>query len=346
MDTVVNSPNVQNMKQQVQNGPVAQNVKAETAKTRNEFADLANARRTPEQPAATGQPLTHYHSLFYRLLSWKNPRATTISFLASLAFIFAARYLNFFGYIFKALYMILFVTATAEGVGKMAFGKGFTSQFRPRQYFVIPKASLERLTDDVEQFINFFVIEIQRVIFAENLPATVAAFLASFISYFLIKFVPLWGLAAIGTTVLYMAPLIYISNKELIDSQLERASNMVNQQAHQIRDIAAQQTGNAVNTFQNYAGEYTHLAQDKINQYRGRSTSPEATTKQHNSTDAHRATLKEDVSTGPRSTLNQDFPTAPRTTLDRDFPSAPSAEPVVVEPVVPSVEKISEPALI
>ena len=39
-------------------GPVAQNVKAETAKTKNEFADLANARTTPDQPAATGQPLT------------------------------------------------------------------------------------------------------------------------------------------------------------------------------------------------------------------------------------------------------------------------------------------------
>jgi hypothetical protein len=63
-------------------------------------------------------------------------------------------------------------TATAELAGKLAFGKGFTSQVRPRKYFVIPKASLERLLDDVEQFINFFVIEFQRVVFAENLPAT------------------------------------------------------------------------------------------------------------------------------------------------------------------------------
>lgn len=43
---------------------------------------------------------------------------------------------------------------------------------RPRKYFTIPKESLERLLDDVEQFINFFVIEFQRVLFAENIWAT------------------------------------------------------------------------------------------------------------------------------------------------------------------------------
>jgi hypothetical protein len=56
----------------------------------------------------------------------------------------------------------------------MALGKGLTSQFRPRQYFTIPKASLERLLDDTEQFINFFVIESQRIVFAENVYATIA----------------------------------------------------------------------------------------------------------------------------------------------------------------------------
>ena len=61
---------------------------------------------------------------------------------------------------------------SAEAVGHLVLGKGLTSQFRPRQYYTIPKASLERLLDDVEQFINFFVIESQRIVFAENVYAT------------------------------------------------------------------------------------------------------------------------------------------------------------------------------
>lgn len=275
MASVANHPTTQSLKDSVVNGPVGQNVQAESAKTKNEFADLANARTTPDEPAATGQPLTHYHSLFYRLLSWKNPRATAISFAFTIVFIFAARYLNVIRYIFKAVYLTLGTTAAAEVAGQATLGKGLTSQFRPRKYFTIPKASLERLLDDVEQFINFFVIESQRIVFAENVYATVAAFFASLISYFLIKFVPLWGLTLIATTVAYLGPLVYIKNKEVIDSYLKQASDMASQQATQIRDLTAQHTRNATKTFQTYAGEYTNKAQETINQYRGRSASPE-----------------------------------------------------------------------
>jgi hypothetical protein len=47
-------------------GPVGQNVQAEATKTRNEFADLANSRQTPEHKAATGQNLTRKQSLQHR----------------------------------------------------------------------------------------------------------------------------------------------------------------------------------------------------------------------------------------------------------------------------------------
>ena len=95
--------------------------------------------------------------------------------------------MNLIRYIFKSSYMVLGATATAEVIGQLAFGRGLTSQFRPRQYFTIPKASLERMTDDVEQLINFFVIESQRVVFAENVYVTVAVSLAPLnntLSYF------------------------------------------------------------------------------------------------------------------------------------------------------------------
>ncbi|KAL6712252.1 hypothetical protein ACN47E_000129 [Coniothyrium glycines] len=275
MSAANNHPAVQNAKETVLNGPVAQNVKAEGAKTRDEFADLANSRTVPEHKAATGQNLTHYHSLFYRLLSWKNPRATGIAFTTTVALIFAARYLNLIRWIFKTSYVVLGITAAAEVAGQLVLGRGLTSQFRPRQYFTIPKASLERLTDDLEQLINFFVIESQRVVFAENVYVTVAAFFTSFISYFLIKFVPLWGLALIGTSFTFLGPLIYIQNKEAIDAQLEKGYNIANQQAQQVKGLANQHAENAIKTVQGYTQQATAKAQETVNQYRARSTSPE-----------------------------------------------------------------------
>jgi len=305
MDSVSSHPATQQAKETFANGPVAQNVKAESAKTKNEFSDLANSRTTPEQPAATGQPLTHYHSMFYRLLSWKNPRATAIAFVASVLFIFAARYLSILRYIFKGIYVILGISALTEIASKSLLGNGIVSNsLRPRKYFTIPKASLERLLDDAEQFINFFVIESQRIVFAENVYVTVGAFFSAFISYFLIKFVPLWGLSLITTSVIYLAPLIYIKNKDVIDAQLQQASHLVNQQATQIKDLAATHTGNAAKTFQNYAGEYSSKAQSTINNYRGRSTSPEAIVKK------------------------EDFPSAPKA-APASAPSEPIAEPAI-----------------
>jgi hypothetical protein len=46
--------------------------------------------------------------------------------------------------------------------------------FRPKRYYTIPRESLESALEDVEQLINFFVIELQRILFAENVLVTFA----------------------------------------------------------------------------------------------------------------------------------------------------------------------------
>ena len=84
----------------------------------------------------------------------------------------------------------------------------------------------------------------------------------------------------IATTVAYLGPLVYIQNKEVIDGHLHRANTIASEQARQVRDLAAQHTGNAANTFKQYAGDYTSKAQETINNYRGRSASPETVKKE------------------------------------------------------------------
>jgi hypothetical protein len=48
------------------------------------------------------------------------------------------------------------------------------ASFRPKRYYTIPRESLEAALEDVEQLINFFVIELQRILFAENVLVTFA----------------------------------------------------------------------------------------------------------------------------------------------------------------------------
>lgn len=68
-NTVQNHPATQSVKENIGNGPVADVAKEQHAKTTSEISNLSNSRTTPDKNAATGQPLTHYHSFFYTLLS-------------------------------------------------------------------------------------------------------------------------------------------------------------------------------------------------------------------------------------------------------------------------------------
>jgi hypothetical protein len=75
---------------------------------------------------------------------------------------------------FDAYILIRLVTALAEILGKIVMGHGVAASFRPHRYYKVPKETLETFLDDIEQLINFFVIEFQRILFAENPAATVA----------------------------------------------------------------------------------------------------------------------------------------------------------------------------
>ncbi|CAF9913118.1 MAG: hypothetical protein ALECFALPRED_008639 [Alectoria fallacina] len=309
-NTIQNHPATQSVKDTLGNGPVADHVNDQRAKTTYEFRNLADSRTTPEQSTATGQPLTHYHSFFYNLLSWENPRATTLSFISIVLFIFAARYLPALRWSFKALWMVLGITASAEIAGKLVLSQGLASSFRPKKYYTIPREALEASLEDVEQLINFFVIEFQRVLFAENVVHTVAGFVAALLSYWLIKVVPFWGLSLIAVSCIYMGPLIYMTNKELIDHHVKNASEVANAQANQLKDLAGHHTARAHETVKSYAGDYSAKAQEYMGSARGRSTSPEV----NSSKPISDAPIKSEPGSSPKYS-SDDFPHAPKQDL-------------------------------
>ncbi|KAI1398347.1 Reticulon-domain-containing protein [Hypoxylon fuscum] len=304
--------NAQAAYNQIASGPVAQNVKDQHAKTSAEFSNLANSRQTPSQPAATGQPLTHYHSFFSELLSWNNPRASAIAYASVVSLIFVARYLDVVRYTFKLTWMALGVTVLAEIAGKTILGNGLATQLRPRKYYTVPRETLDSLIGDVHELINFFVIESQRILFAENVSASTVAAIGAFLSYYLVKIVPYWGLALVSTTLLFFVPLVYSTNQELIDHHLKQASDLVNSQTQQLRQVASKHTSQATEITKQYMGDYTAKAQQMI---RGRSASPEASPKPAQS---H---LKD-----------SDFPKAPKVDLrgkEEDSESESEEEPLI-----------------
>ena len=82
--------------------------------------------------------------------------------------------------------MVLGVTILAEVLGKVVLNNGLATQVRPRRYYTVPRETLDALIGDVHELINFFVIEAQRIIFAENVAASAAVSLQTQ-SYQLVK---------------------------------------------------------------------------------------------------------------------------------------------------------------
>ncbi|KHN98178.1 cell lysis protein-like protein [Metarhizium album ARSEF 1941] len=248
----------------VANGPIARNVKDQNAKTQAEFSNLAASRKTPSTPAATGQPLTHYHSLFSELLSWKNPRASAIAYASIVSFIFVVRYLDVIRWGFKLSFMALAITVAAEVTGKVVLSHGLATQMRPRHYWTVSRSTIDSMIADFHELVNFFVIEAQRILFVENVGASVAAGIAAFVSYHLIKLVPYWGLAVIATTVAFFVPLVYTCNQELIDQHIKTASDAISAQTAQVRSVAQKQADQLTTMGKQYAGDYTGKVQEML----------------------------------------------------------------------------------
>ena len=70
--------------------------------------------------------------------------------------------------------MVLGITIAAEVAGKTVMNTGLASQLRPRKYYTISRETLDASIGDVHELINFVVIEAQRILFAENIWASVS----------------------------------------------------------------------------------------------------------------------------------------------------------------------------
>lgn len=132
------------------------------------------------------------------------------------------------------------------------------------------------------------------------------AFTAAFTAYWLIRFVPLWSLSLIAVTVAYFAPLIYISNREIIDEQISNAQAVISSHTNQLKDVAGEHTSHATGLMKQYVGEYSSKAQEYIGHVR--SAAPEMS-----------KVAPTPVKTEP----------APEPQIKtEDFPEAPKEEPV------------------
>ena len=115
----------------------------------------------------------------------------------------------------------------------------------------------------------------------------------------------MWGMALISTCVLYLAPLVYLQNKEFIDEHITHAHHVISEQAAQVADLTAQHTSKGLESMKAYTGDYAAKASEMVGTARQKIPLP--------------------ATGNPEPVARTDFPTAP----NNDLPSAATADSTI-----------------
>jgi len=209
-----------------------------------------------KKPCSTTPESSHYHSVVRDLITWKDTRQSSIAFGVSALLIVAAHYLPIVRISFKTLYLSFGLTALVEVLSNNTVGTGLISKFRPAKYYTINKNSLQQFLNDVAEVANFLVIEFQRVLFVEDANVTGAAFVATFISYWFVKYLPLWALALAADCLAFLGPVVYNKNKEVIDSYVDMSAAEAQKHAAQLKVTATRHARSASASFRTLVSPY------------------------------------------------------------------------------------------
>ncbi|KAH7146146.1 Reticulon-domain-containing protein [Dactylonectria macrodidyma] len=151
--------------------------------------------------------IAHQDSL-YKYISWEDPVRTLGSYIGALSILFGLHYLPLTRLALKAVTTILGVISVTEFASRIFGPNTFLARLRPKQYQKVPESTLNATLKDIHDFVQYSVVQVQRIVYGEDLDKTFAAFLSFTALYWLIKVLAPFGLAVLGLTSLYIAPLI------------------------------------------------------------------------------------------------------------------------------------------
>ncbi|KPM42514.1 hypothetical protein AK830_g4024 [Neonectria ditissima] len=243
-------------------------------------------RRDQEEIGPLKKIIAHQDSL-YKYISWEDPVRTLGSYVIALSILCGAHYVPLTRLALKAVATSLGAISLAE-FGSRLFGPNtFLARLRPEEYQRVPESTLNATLQDVHDFVQYAVVKVQRLFFAQDLNQTFAAFVTLTSLYWLIKIVPPFGLAVMGLTSLYIAPLV-------TSPRAREAAQETTQRAGELANAAAQKGSALAQDGKAQAADLTSKAQQTGIDMKNRIAGSVQNTRQ---TEAGRPTENRDVNT-------------------------------------------------
>ncbi|KAF2823610.1 hypothetical protein CC86DRAFT_422597, partial [Ophiobolus disseminans] len=189
--------------------------------------ERTHPKQEPEGPLK--QIIAQPDSL-YRYINWKDPTRTLSVYLGATGILFGAHYLPLTQTVLKGGVTALGVVSITEFASRSLADKSLSARLRPKEYKKIPEPILNATLKDIHDFIQFAVVQTQRIIFGQDLSKTFATFLGAFGLFWLTKLVTPFWLTFIALTSVFIAPL---------------ASSEQGRKAAHDASVRAQELGNA-----------------------------------------------------------------------------------------------------
>lgn len=233
----------------------------------------------------------------YKYISWEDPARTIGSYFAALGFLLAVHHLHLTQYALKTSAIGLGVMSLAEFAGRSFGPDNFVSRLRPRQYKTVPESTLNATLKDIHDFTQYAVVQIQKILFAEDLEKTFSAFLLTTSLYFLCQFMTPFGITILGLTTIYIIPLVTSPRgrgiardgmaraQEISTAAVDQASTIAQNGKATASNLAAQAqdaTSNLSTSVQDTASNLTSRAQDTAGDLRRRAVNMVPGTNQSN----------------------------------------------------------------
>ncbi|KXH32798.1 hypothetical protein CSIM01_04291 [Colletotrichum simmondsii] len=215
-----------------------------TEQGRSQIASkIQNALNEGQPPRSTQdgplrQVLAQQDSL-YKYINWEDPLRTLGVYVGTLSILFGAHYLPLTQLALKAAVTTLGAVSAAEYASRSFSSDSLSTRLRPRQYRRVPESALNNTLRDVHDFIQYAVVEAQRIIYGEDLGRTFGAFVGLASVYALIKVLSPFWLAVVGVTAAFVAPLAASpQGRQIAHDATVQAQNAANVTAQKGAELA------------------------------------------------------------------------------------------------------------
>ncbi|SPJ75472.1 uncharacterized protein FTOL_05203 [Fusarium torulosum] len=152
--------------------------------------------------------LTAHQDSLYKYINWEDPVRTLGSYLIALIILIGTHYLPLTQIAVKFGAVVFGVISFAEFVSRTIAPNTFLSRLRPKEYKTVPEPILNATLGDIHDFIQYAVVQVQKIVFGQDLGKTFAAFLGFTAVFWLMKVASPFSLAVLSLSSLYIAPLI------------------------------------------------------------------------------------------------------------------------------------------